>query len=496
MRLWQIRALLLAAWGLGTLGAAAAGAQEIPVDRWLVTSRQVEAGSDPLASASDSLPASVDGRFPDRNLETEAGVWTLVRRDGERRFDFAEWTRPGETTLAHAYLKAPADTDVRLALGVEACVGLRAWLNGQPLAEPEQPREVRLAGGWNTFLVVLDGEAECERAISATLSPETGPNHRRGERPAGVVVQASRPPGVRPNHPHGVVTVSIPRVTALTWHPDGEDLVAAVRYDLASWGGDAVDPGTDVEAPGVQRRGRPPIGPFGLRPFGGGNRPGASDDDGTGPTDPDGQRAGMVAQLLGRPEPKPPAPRDGSVELRLADESLVAAGSDLRPGRPVSFDGSVPFRKLREAALREDGMKTEFRWSGGGDAEGEGRLPAAPVLRALHGTLDLGLEAVPGGAWRGRLRVPDALAGFAVQSLAGSWTVDGTAAADRILCDPCERGRWIEVEFRGAAEDERPRARIVDPVLPDLTGGTGVSAFELLRALEGDNRRYRELLGG
>ena len=310
---------------------------------------------------------------------------------------------------------------------------------------------------------------------------------------------------MRRNYPEGVVTASMPRVTSVAWNPGGDDLDAAISYDLATWGREAAEPGTAVDAPGVQRPGMtpgmppgmPPMSPFDAPRRGGSDTAGAEEGDGTGPTDPDGQRARMIAQLLGRPEPREPAPRDGSVELRLADHSLVAAGSDLRPGNPVAFEGSLPFRKLREAALREDGMRAEFRWRGG-DAEGEGRMSAARVLRALHGVIDLGLEAGPGGAWRGRLRVPEALADFTIRGLAGTWSVDGVPSEDGVLCSPCGRGRWIEVEYRApvGAPDERPRAQIASPGVPSLADGAVPSALELLRALEGDNRRYRELVGG
>ena len=459
-----------------------------------MASAEVEAGEDPLAGSRAD-------RFPERFVQTEAGVWTLVRRDGEARFDFSEWTQPGEATLAHAYLRAASDTDVRLALGVEACAGLRAWLNGQTLSDPGRPREVRLAGGWNTLLLVLGGEPGCDRSLSATLSRETGPNRRNGSGLVQVTVQASRPPGVQPNYPEGVVTVSAPRVTSLAWNPGQDDLEAAISYDLATWGREAGGGGTAVDASGVQRPGGPPAGPpaspFDVPRRSGGDPSGAAaGDDETGPTDPDGMRARMVAQLLGRPVVRAPAPRTGSVELRLSDQRFVAAENELRPGSPVSFDGVLPFRKLREAALRENGMRAEFRW-GDEEAEGEGPMAAAPVLRAVHGPLDLGLDAGPDGVWRGELRVPDVLAGFTVRGGAGSWSVDGTPADGGVLCSPCERGRRFEVEFRGepGSEHERPRARIVDRGFPDLAGGA-VSAFELLRALEGDNRRYRELVGG
>ena len=156
---------ILGAAAASLLGAAPAAAQEIPVDRWLMASGVVEAGAEPL-------PAMAADRFPDRNLEVESRAWTLVRRDGERRFDVAEWTVAGEATLAHAYLRATTDANVRLALSVEACVDLRVWLNGQALADPGRPREVRLASGWNTLLIVLDGEPGCDRSLSAALSRE------------------------------------------------------------------------------------------------------------------------------------------------------------------------------------------------------------------------------------------------------------------------------------------------------------------------------------
>ncbi len=494
--------LVLSASGVCALAPEAAWAQEIPVDRWLVTSAEHTAGDHPL-------PVAGPDRFPDRNLETAAGTWTLFRRDGEAPLDFSDVSEAGRATLAHAYLKSSADASVRLELGVEPCARLEAWVNAQQIADAGTAREVRLAAGWNTLLVVLDGEPGCERSLSARLSPDTGPNVR-AERDDGsgdrLTVQASRPPGVRPTWPEGVVTVSVPRITGLAWRPDDDDLQAAIGYDLASWGREFRAGMDGAGAPGIQR---PEVGfrnPLDL-PRRGGGAPGApggsgapgeagEGDDETGPTDPDGQRAQMVAFLLRRSEARAPAPREGSAELRLAGESFVAASGELKPGVPVPFDGVLPFRKLREAALRDDGMKAEFRWEDG-DGEGEGRMPAAPVLRALHGAIDLALDAGADGVWRGTLRVPDALAGFTVRGAGGSWTVDGSAADDGVLCNPCERGRRLEIEFRGTAgaDAEPPRARIADPGFPDLSAAGAPSAIELLRALEGDNRRYRALIG-
>lgn len=491
--------LVLSASGVCALAPEAARAQEVVVDRWLVTSAEHPEGDSPL-------PVAGPDRFPDRNLETAAGTWSLFRRDGQAALDFSEFAAAGRVTLAHVYLKSSADASVRLELGVEPCARLEAWVNAQHVADAGTAREVRLAAGWNTLLVVLDGEPGCERSLSARLSADAGPNVRteRDDRSADpLTVQAARPPGVRPTWPEGVVTVSVPRITGLAWHPDEDDLRAAIGYELASWGRE-FEAGMDgADAPGVQRpmvRFRNPLD----LPRRSGGAPGGAGgagegNDETGPTDPDGLRARMVAQLLGRPETRAPAPRAGSAELRLADESFVAASNDLRPGVPVSFDGVLPFRKLREAALRNDGMKGEFRWDGG-DGEGEGRMPAAPVLRALHGALDLALAAGTDGVWRGTLRVPDVLAGFAVEGVEGtegSWTVDGSAADDGLLCNPCERGRRLAIEFRGTAGADAgpPRARIADPGLPDLSETGAPAAVELLRALEGDNRRYRALIG-
>ena len=489
--------LLLSASGVCALAPEAAWAQEIPVDRWLVTSAEHAAGDHPL-------PVAGPDRFPDRNLETAVGTWTLLRRDGEAPLDFSDVSEAGQATLAHAYLKSRADASVRLELAVEPCARLEAWLNAQYLADAGTAREVRLAAGWNTLLVVLDGEPGCERSLSARLSPATGPNVRteRDDRSGdGLTVQASRPPGVRPTWPEGVVTVSAPRITGLAWRPDDDDLQAAISYDLASWGREFRAGMDGAGAPGIQR---PEVGfrnPLDL-PRRGGGPPGApgeagEGDDETGPTDPDGERARMVAFLLRQPEARTPAPREGSAELRLAGEPFVAASGELEPGVPVSFEGVLPFRKLREAALRDDGMKAEFRWEGG-DGEGEGRMSAAPVLQALYGVIDLALDAGTDGAWLGTLRVPDALAGFTLRGTEGSWTVDGSAAEDGLLCSPCERGRRLEVEFRGSlgADAEPPRARISGSDAPDLSETGTPSAIELLRALEGDNRRYRALIEG
>ena len=490
--------LSLLAWGTAVPTAGRAQIEDTPLDRWLVTSAEHEEGDTPL-------PLAGRDRFPDRNVETSAGLWTLVRQDGAEWIDLSEFAASGRATLAHAYLRSPRDADVRLDLTVEGCVRLEAWVNGQYLEDPGAAREVRLAAGWNTLLVSLRGEPGCDPMLAGRLSPGTGPNEREDadeDEVDRLRVQASAPPGVRPTYPEGVVTVTTPRVTGLTWHPERDDLEAHIRYDLASWGREAgAGGGGTADAPGVQRPDAPPSNPFDLPRRGGGGRRDTADegeeegeDDEKGPTDSDGTRARMVSQLLGRQPPAAPAPRTGSAALRLAGESFVAASNQLRPGARLSFEGSLDFRELREAALREDGVKAEFRWEDG-EGSGEGRLPAAFVLRALHGPLDLALDAGGDGVWRGTLRVPEALAGFTLRGEEGAWTVDGAAAADRVLCSRCERNRLLEVEFRGA-EGEAATARIVEDGFLVHPAESDVAPTELLRALEGDNRRYRALLAG
>ena len=119
----------------------------------------------------------------------------------------------------------------------------------------------------------------------------------------------------------------------------------------------------------------------------------------------------------------------------------------------------MPFRKLRDAALNDGGVRAEVRWPND-DRELRGRMPAARVLYALHGPLEVtGLVDGSDGVSTGRLRVPDALAGFTVRAVSGDWTVDGQPAADGVICSPCERGRRLELGFRGSSDDG-PQVRI------------------------------------
>ena len=613
--------------GATPAGAVAAAAQDVVVDRWLAAVGGAESGDNPLVASGARL-------FPDRDLVVGPGRWTLVREDGQTSFDFSEFSDAGQTTLAHVYVKAPADTNAWLAFGVDSCARLDVWLNGQPLREPQAPRDVRLAGGWNTLFAVIDGDEGCARSLSASLSRGRGPTEGDRSRADvfGISVQASRPPGVRPNFPDGGVTVSAPRVTGLTWNAGRDDLEASVAYDLTSWGrgglfpvasnardeppaidltgewaltlfgptgiqhllariemdedgevtGDLRGDRRDLESgrqrsrfTGIEefegriREGRvsgrrfswtvrtdvlgrtvdlkfegtvqegelrgtidlselgddvvsrvgsrfeakrsdaeedeePAVGeaeaadsvpPTGAPvPEVGIRSAGSDTPEETGPRDPTGQRAQMIRQLLGSPARKASAPLDGSAELRLAGESLVVASGGFVAALPVEFDGSLPFRKLRDAALRDDGVRVKIRWNGE-DRDLSGWVPADRVLEALHRPIDVGglVEGADGVA-RAELRVPDVLAGFTILGGEGAWWVDGEAAADRVLCSPCERGRRIEIGFQ-AEGNVSPRVQIRDQGYPDLAEESGVPALEWLRALEGDNRKYRELAG-
>ena len=507
-----LRPLLVAAAGalvaaVTALVAVPSGseAQVVPIDRWLVTSAEIEAGTDPFSAPGVE-------RFPDRNLATASGHWSLARDDSAVRFDFSELVEPGEPGLAHAYLKAEVDRTVRLAIESEACARLEVWVNGQQIPARHTParlaQDIRLASGWNTLLVLFEGESACSRSISAALSAGAGPSDLAGARSRLPIVQASRPPGVQPNFPEGILTVSAPRVTGLVWQSGSRDLEAAVSYELVSWGGGSSLQTEAGRQPNLPGPGRPlvesvfdaprPRGADVGRGEGAGTElsegaAGRSADD-TGPTDPDGMRASMRLQLLGLPVAKGAAPSDGSVELRFAGFSIVGAANQLQPVVPVTFEGSLAFRKLRDAALRDDGLKASFRWSRG-DAKSEGAMPAASVLRALHGPIELRLENDGSGVAHGVLRVPEALAGFALRGVEGTWSIGGTPASDGILCNPCERGSELELQVEGTG-DEAPLVQIVGPGLPETLDQDGAQAIGLLAALEGDNRRYRELLRG
>lgn len=582
------------------------GGQEVPLDRWLVT------GADP-GEATD-----VAGRtFPDRDVELGPGYWSLLRYEAGGALDLADGAGSAPRSLAHAYLRADRDVSARLTVTTEPCADASIWLNGQRLDRAD--REVRLASGWNTLLLQLAGDAGCPRTVEGTLTTALAlVSEREAELgPAAIRVQASRPPGIRPNHPDGVVSLDRPRIAGLRWVAGADDLVASVDYALVSWGRGTGDPGADeagdrptappavdltgewrldlygptglqrararlemaadgtltgrlerVGRGGGQGRGGPVLegdvrngwvsgdrfgwsieisgrgrsatldfrgthedgrlagtidfgglGDFESRfegrrfdenaPEGGEDAPrpgrpaseaGAERDptepagEASGHSDPDGQLARMVRQIQDPGPRRSAAPPDGSVELRLAGERIVAAVSGLVPGRPSGQSGSVPFRKARDAALQNDGLEARIRWSGG-DRRLRGSLSAAELLVAFHGDLALeGLDEAGDGSSGGSFRVPDALGGFTLRTGPGRWWVDGTPVSDGVLCAPCRRGARLEIRVEPAGS-EMPTVRIADPGYPDAAD-RGPAAIEWLRAIEGDNRRYRELAGG
>ena len=451
-------------------------AQGLTVDRWLIT------GVDSVPS-TNPLGESIQWEFPDRNLTVGPGLWTLVREDGRSRFDFSDQVGPGEAGLAHVYLKAPADLTVHMSVKTESCVSAAVWLNGQLVPEPTVSRDVRLVGGWNTFLAVLSVSENCVPSLAVDVSTPRGLVHEDEGRvsPSSVRVQASRPPGVRPNFPQSIVTVTTPMVTGLAWGAGHEDLSASFRYSLSTWGGQGISALTVGRAP-------PPF-----------KKPEQEDDESakdelSTPSDPDGQRARMVRQLLGPPIPLSHAPMDASAKVSIAGESYIIEANELTPAEPREFGGMISFRKLRDAALREGGVVAEIKWAGG-DRKVTGRVSAASVLRALHGRLDIGGLTDRGDGFAvGAFRVPDALAGFTIHAVDGDWLVNGRSVLGGALCDPCKRGERFELGFRNSSA-AKPQVRIVGRGWPDVAERTEESAIEWLRVLEGDNRRYRERTG-
>lgn len=223
------------------LGQASDAPADRPIDRWLVA-----------AVAPDGLdgnPLSAGGArlFPDRDLQVGPALWTLVREDGRDRFSFDEVLpdRPaGATaTLAHAYLRLPADATASLTVDA-ACPGAALWLNGQALADAsDDGTVVRLAGGWNTLLVALSGEDGCPAELSARVAPADVP--RPEDEPAletrVVRVQASRPPGARPTYPLGFVQPGTPTPTGMVWDARNDRLLIELEHSLTAWGATSAD---------------------------------------------------------------------------------------------------------------------------------------------------------------------------------------------------------------------------------------------------------------
>lgn len=578
-------ALFLAGAVLLAGAPGAAVAQDVALDRWLLT-----AGSAAPAGAENPL-----GVLPDRDREVGPGYWELVREDGARSIAVSGRAETGEALLAHAYVRASRDVTVRLTLpgGCDRSV----WLNGQPLEVPEEGRDVRLGLGWNRLLVTQD--ADCG-AIGGAIGPSDAlaPEPDDDDPALEVRVQASHPPGAGPGAPQGTVVLGRVAARQLVWRAGNDRLLASLAWDVTSWGrsfGPSVAGGGDDDAApeldlsgewditvfsptGIQRlraelemaddgelsgrltrqgdgqRARVTFagdvrdGWVSGRRFGwtmrlsgergtgeatfegtategrlGGNvrfgdardfesrfeavRPGEAGAATGGerdtprarperqpfsvfgpPPDPGGLRARMIRQLLPPTRPPAPAPRSASYRIRIAGADATETATGLAAGTPVTHTLTVEFRKAREAALEPGRVVAEIRWDDE-DLDVRGTVDAASLLEALHAPIAVdGLQS--GGT--AELRVPETLGGFTLRGLGGEWTVGGAPAPDGVLCDPCRRGERLQVGFR-ASGPGGPAVEVTNPGYPTASGGR--PATEWLRALEGDNRRYRELGG-
>ena len=225
--------------------------------------------------------------------------------------------------------------------------------------------------------------------------------------------------------------------------------------------------------------------PAGARPPRSGGRPGFA------PPDTETLHAQIRRQLLPPERPGTPAPVAASLELRFDGEKRVESATGLEPGRPLGLSATVPFEKLRRAALDERGLRARIAWDGTTE-EREGRIPADAVLEAFHAPIALvDPDGTATGALEGTFRVPEALDGFTLRTLDGVWSVDGEPVPGGALCDPCTRGTRLRIRVTGADD---PRVQVADPGYPEAReAGDARAAEEWLRALSEDRRRYREL---
>lgn len=236
--------------------AAAQGLPDRIIDRWLVTSAA------PVA-ADAGYPLHLEGEriFPDRDEEIGPGYWDLVRGESPGAgVRIAALAGSADAALAHVYVKAPVDGDLLLGLREPECEGADLWLNGQdvPLADR---RPVRLAAGWNTLLLGLP--ADCGPNLSVELLRSDGPadEEARPLEPSRLRLQASRPPGVRPNYPAPTVTLDTPRPAGLVWRAGSDRLGARIEYALTAWGARGMDGeagGRGVRERPDERRDEPP----------------------------------------------------------------------------------------------------------------------------------------------------------------------------------------------------------------------------------------------
>lgn len=196
---------------------------------------------------------------------------------------------------------------------------------------------------------------------------------------------------------------------------------------------------------------------------------------------------------------------------------------ELAPGSPSILQLTLPFDRLRNAALGEAPIVARASWRGGA-----GRIPvpvgADALLRRAGGRIDIRWvsdSTEVGGRGRADLRVPDAFAGLSVDLLSrglgpsARYIVnDGTAIWDdgRVeLCAPCRPGEPLRLEI--ASQPGRPiwldpQARIREPGYREYADGYAYAQTltgrvpsieppdpsEWLGALGATDGRYRGLL--
>jgi len=253
------------------------------------------------------------------------------------------------------------------------------------------------------------------------------------------------------------------------------------RFEGRRRGGGGDEPEGERSPPGADRPGE--RGP--ARP-GGGGRGDITFPPGDEPVDRD-----LILRRLRPPAVwvDEPAPGSGSIRLSVRGGELAGGVDGLWPTVPSTLSGALELDRVRQAALEPRSVEARVRWSDD-EHRFRGRLDPADILTALHRPIALtGWSGTDPAALEGRFRVPDALGGFTLEVLDGTWSLGGSPLEGKRLCSPCRRGERLDIRVTGT---DRPFVRIVDPGYP--SAGPGAPAARVwLEALRGDNEEYRRL---